>query len=143
MCIYTPAKFPVPKSMSKTLIFPMLAFAGMDRCLTFMLGTAGHGDFIRISTLENGTKKYMPYYYCTDEAEIKQRLQILVQAAACSNKLPKLVEVVKNNAELKDSLKQAITKKELTLINKLVFEAVIDRNKLGFYFGDDIANSII
>jgi len=129
--------------MSKTLIFPMLAFAGMDRCLTFMLGTAGHGDFIPISIQEDGTTKYLPYYYCTDEADIKERLQVLVQAAACSNKLPRLVEIVKNNKPLKFSLSQAIEQNDLTLINKLVFRAVQERNKLGFDFSEYTENNII
>ena len=108
----------------------MLAFAGMDRCLTFMLGTAGHGDFIRISMLENGTKKYMPYYYCTDEEDIKERLQILVQAATCSNKLSKLLEIIKNNEELKKSLSLAISNNDSILIKDLVFQAVQERNRL-------------
>jgi len=129
--------------MSKALVFPMLTFASMDRCLTFMLGTAAHGDVIFILTLEDGSKKYMPYYYCTNEEEIKERLQILVQAAACSNKLPKLVEIVKNNTELRNNLKQAIIRNDLTLINKLVFQAVQDRNKLGVHFSDDASTDDI
>ena len=77
-----------PKLLAKIAIVPLLKIRSAQKCLTFLLGRAGHGDVIYSD---------MPYYYYHNNSklnilleskysinEVKSRVKILVDAAYIS-----------------------------------------------------------
>ena len=128
-----------PKLLAKIAIVPLLKIQSAQKCLTFLLGRAGHGDVIYLD---------MPYYYYHNNNnnnsklnilleskysinEVKSRVKILVDAAYFSGELHKLLGLaVDKNKGKRSELLEAIEGKEIIEINKTIC-AIVENTTLG------------